>query len=131
MNSTVPMYQTTSMRQSLAGCVSALLGIGCGLVWWDDLNWAWFWVAFGLLALSALLCWIGYRHAVSAADYALSVAGLGISVLGLIVLVVAGLAVLTDEDDSDNTTPRYRRRYGSRGRSRYRQRPPRRRRRRR
>ncbi len=119
MNNAGMVHATPLRVEGAVGCVSALLGIGTGMVWWGDRNWAWFWAAFGLLALGSVLCWIGYRRAVSVADYVVSLAGLVVSVVGLIVLVVAAVLVAADEDDSDNTTTESRRRYQGRGRRRY------------
>ena len=127
MNNAVLMYRTPSMVSGAAGCVSALCGIAAGAAWWSDRSWGWFWVAFGFLAVGAVVSWIGYRQAVSVADYILPTAGLIISTLGLVALVAAALVVLADEDDSDSTTPRLRRRRSRR----YRRRPRRRYRRRR
>ena len=131
MNNAVSIYRTPLTRTGVSGCVSALLGIGSGTVWWNDHSWAWFWVAFGLLAVGGLLSWLGYHHSQSVADRVVSGLGIVVSILGLIALFIAVLWVLANEDDSDTRMPRSRSRFRGRASRPYRRRRRRRYRRRR
>ena len=111
MNNVVPIYRPPLTRIGASGCVSALLGIGSGIVWWSNRNWGWFWAAFGLLVVGAVLSWLGYHHSQSVADRVLSGLGLFMSTIAVGALVVAGIWVLATEDDSGTETPRSRSRF--------------------